>query len=58
MTYEMKIIEAQEDGKLQATVKIITDILKKKLPYNNIAETTEADVEEVARIAKEKWLSY
>ena len=50
--------EGLHDGMLQATVKIITNMLKKKQPYADIAETTEVTIEEVERIAKEKGLAY
>ena len=62
MTYAMKIEEerelAEEKGRLDKTVSVVTNMLKKHYPYAEISEMAETTEEEVIRIAKEAGLAY
>ena len=66
MTYEMKIEEERElaeekgrkEGRLDKTVSVVTNMLKKHYPYAEISEMAETTEEEVLRIAKEAGLAY
>lgn len=62
MTYAMKIEEerelAEEKGRIEKTVSVVINMLKKGYPYSEISEMTETTEEEVIRIAKETGLAY
>ena len=66
MTYAMKIEEERElaeekgrkEGRLDKTVSVVTNMLKKHYPYTEISEMAETTEEEVIRIAKEAGLAY
>ena len=62
MTYAMKIEEerelAEEKGRLDKTVSVVTNMLKKHYPYAEISEMAETTEEEVIRIAKQAGLAY
>jgi predicted transposase/invertase (TIGR01784 family) len=62
MSYLMKMREEYEDGKIDGiavtTLKIIRNLLKRHVPYQQIAEDTETSLDEVLRIAKESNMVY
>ena len=66
MTYAMKIEEERElaeekgrqEGRLDKTVSVVINMLKKHYPYSEISEMAETTEEEVVRIAKEAGLAY
>lgn len=61
MTYAMKIEEeremAEEKGRLDKTVSVVINMLKKKYPYSEISEMAGTTEEEVIRIAQKEGLS-
>ena len=62
MTYEMKIEEERElaeaKGRVEKTVSVVINMLKKHYPYSEISEMAETTEEEVIRIAKANGLAY
>ena len=50
--------EGRREGRLQATLDFVTNLLAMKMPYSQIAQATNISVEEVEKIAKERNLSY
>ena len=52
------IAEGVAQGIADATLKFIRNQLKRRVPYQQIAEDTETPLEDVIRIAKESHLAY